>query len=152
MNVDQTAIKFNQVSLITLTVVAYLVQLPWLVGFVALVLALGTINPRMALFQQFYRHVLVPRGLLKPSLVPDDPVPHRFAQGMGATFLTLSTITLYAGLSIIGWMLAAIVVVLAAVNLISGFCAGCFMYYQLVRLGLVRERGAQASDGGSTHG
>lgn len=144
MRVDQTAIKFNQASLITLTVLAYLLQLPWLVGFVALVLALGTINPQWALFQQFYRHVLAPRGLLKPRVVPDDPAPHRFAQGVGATFLVLSTLALYANLPVVGWGLAAVVVVLAAINLFFGFCAGCFLYYQLVRVGLIRGRGARA--------
>ena len=33
-----------------------------------------------------------------------------------------------------GWALAIVVIVLAAINLIFGFCAGCFVYFQLARL------------------
>lgn len=36
-------------------------------------------------------------------------------------------------LPVVGWVLAWIVMVLAAINLFLGFCAGCFMYYQLER-------------------
>jgi hypothetical protein len=32
--------------------------------------------------------------------------------------------------------MAWVVVVLAALNLFLGFCAGCFVYYQLNRLGV----------------
>ncbi|MCA9974174.1 MAG: DUF4395 family protein, partial [Anaerolineales bacterium] len=40
------------------------------------------------------------------------------------------------GQTIIGWTLAWVVVGLAALNLFLGFCAGCFVYYQLTRLGV----------------
>lgn len=140
MRVDQNAIRFNQASLITLTLLAYLLNAPLLVGFVAVVLALGTIIPSLALFKQIYRHVVVPVGLLTPNVVPDDPTPHRFAQGVGATFLGLSTILLFAHAPLVGWGLAGLVVILAGINLFLGFCAGCFIYYQLVRFGLIRRQ------------
>lgn len=138
--VDTTAIKFNQASIITLTVLAYLVDLPWLVLFVGVVLAAGTIWPGAALFQQTYRQVLRPIGLLKPDVIDDDPAPHRFAQGLGATFLGVSSLALLALNAIpLGWGLAGLVAVLAAINLFFNFCAGCFVYYQLSRLGLIRR-------------
>lgn len=140
MRVDQNAIKFNQASLITLTVLAFLFDIPLLVGFVALVLALGTINPQFALFKQVYTRLFVPAGILTPNVIPDDPRPHRFAQGVGAVFLTLSTLALFAGAGIVGWGLAGIVVVLAGINLFLGFCAGCFIYYQLVRFDIIRPQ------------
>lgn len=138
--VDTTAIKFNQASIITLTVLAYLVDLPWLVLFVGVVLAAGTIWPGAALFQQTYRQVLRPIGLLKPHVIDDDPAPHRFAQGLGATFLGVSSLALLALNAIpLGWGLAGLVAALAAINLFFNFCAGCFVYYQLSRLGLIRR-------------
>lgn len=140
MQVDQNAIKFNQASLITLTVLAFLFDIPLLVGFVALVLALGTVNPRLALFKQVYTRMFVPAGILTPNVIPDDPRPHRFSQGVGAVFLTLSTITLFSGAGIVGWGLAGIVVALAGINVFLGFCAGCFIYYQLVRFGIIRPQ------------
>lgn len=138
--VDTTAIKFNQASIVTFTLVAYLFDLPWLVLGVGAVLALGTLWPTGALFQQIYRQVLKPMGLLEARLIDDDPAPHRFAQGVGATFLGLSSLALLALKAIpLGWGLAGLVALLAAINLIFSFCAGCFMYYHLTRLGLVRR-------------
>jgi hypothetical protein len=138
--VDTTAIKFNQASIITFTLLAYVLDLPWLVLFVGAVLAVGSIWPGAALFQQAYRQVLKPIGLVKPHVIDDDPAPHRFAQGVGATFLGLSSLALLALNAIsLGWGLAGLVVVLAAVNLFFNFCAGCFVYYQLRRLGLIRR-------------
>jgi hypothetical protein len=138
--VDTTAIKFNQASIIAFTLLAYVLDLPWLVLFVGAVLAVGSIWPGAALFQQAYRQVLKPVGLVKPHVIDDDPAPHRFAQGVGATFLGLSSLALLALNAIsLGWGLAGLVVVLAAINLFFNFCAGCFVYYQLRRLGLIRR-------------
>jgi hypothetical protein len=138
--VDTTAIKFNQASIITLTLLAYLVDLRGLVPFVGLVLAVGTIWPGAALFQQIYRQVLKPAGLLRSHVIDDDPTPHRFAQGLGAIVLGLGSLALLIlNADVLGWGLAGLVVVLAAINLFFDFCAGCFVYYQLMRLGVIRR-------------
>jgi hypothetical protein len=138
--VDTTAIKFNQASIIVLTSLAFVFDLPWLVLFVAAVLAVGTLWPGAALFQGVYRRVLKPLGLLKPHVIDDDPAPHRFAQGLGATFLGLSSLTLLVlGHFPLAWALAGLVVALAAINLFLNFCAGCFVYLQLNRLGLIQH-------------
>ncbi|MDR7512746.1 MAG: DUF4395 family protein, partial [Armatimonadota bacterium] len=70
--------------------------------------------------------------------VPDDPAPHRFAQGVGAAVLALATVAFAAGSPAAGWTLAALVGALALLNLTRGFCAGCFLYGWLVRLGWFR--------------
>jgi len=136
--VDTTAIKFNQAGIILVVLVAFLFDLPWLVAVLAAILGLGALWPRASLFQQLYRRVLRPLGLLRPRVIDDNPVPHRFAQGMGATFLALGALLLLAvDATSAGWALAGLVAVLAAVNLFFSFCAGCFAYYQLARLGLI---------------
>jgi hypothetical protein len=71
---------------------------------------------------------------VKAEIVPDNPEPHRFAQGLGGVFVALSVVALLAQLTAVGWALAWLVVTLAALNLFLGFCAGCFVYYQLNRL------------------
>jgi len=136
--VDTTALKFNQASIIFFTLLGFLLNQPLLVLFVGLVLAVGTVFPGAALFKQVYLSLLRPRGILKPNVITDDPAPHRFAQGVGALFLLASSAALFLlpG-SAAGWLLAWIVIVLAAVNLFFNFCAGCFVYYQLDRLGLI---------------
>lgn len=133
--VDHTALKFNQACIIVLLVLAFVVDWPWLVAVVALVMLVGTVLPKAGLFKTLYASALVPAGLLKPDLVADEPQPHLFAQGVGGIFLALSTLAFVLHQPVVGWALAGIVVVLAAVNLFFGFCMGCFVYYQLARLG-----------------
>lgn len=135
--VDQTALKYNQASIISLLLLAYLLDQFWLVTFVAAVMLVGTFWPKLALFKLVYARLLKPVGLLAPHRVADQPQPHLFAQGLGGIFLLLSTAAFLLDLSLLGWLLAGIVVVLAAVNLFLGFCLGCFIYYQLARRGIV---------------
>jgi len=137
--VDRSALRANQFFIILFTIAGFVFDLPLLVMFVAAVMLVGTLSPSAALFQQVYRQVLRPVGLLKPDIHPEDPAPHRFAQGVGAAFLLAATLAFVAGASELGWVLAGIVAVLAAVNLFFGFCAGCFVYFQLTRAGLIRS-------------
>ncbi len=134
--VDQTALKVNQVFIITLLVLAFVFNAIWLVAFVAAVMLLGTAVPALSLFKRIYQHLLKPAGIAKPDVVVDNPEPHRFAQGFGGVVVTIATVALLAGLTTVGWALVGLVVVLAALNLFLGFCAGCFMYYQLGKLGV----------------
>ena len=136
MKVDQSALKFNQASIILLLVLAFLFNAAWLVAFVAAVMLVGTVWPEAGLFKQIYARGLKPAGLLKPNVVDDDPQPHLFAQGLGGIFLVLSAAALWLGASVAGWALAAMVIALAALNLFLGFCLGCFIYYQLGRVGV----------------
>jgi hypothetical protein len=122
---DRTALKVNQAAIIVLLVVAFVASVPWLVALVAAVMALGTLSPRLALFQRLYRDLLRPAGLLRPDLHAEDAAPHRFAQGMGAAVLVAASLALFAGLSALGWALVLLVVLLAAINLVFGFCASC---------------------------
>ena len=127
--VDYSALRVNQASIITLLALAFLLNQPWLVVFVAAVMWVGTLVPRAGLFKLFYKHVLKPLKVVRPAPTADDPNPHLFAQGVGALFLTLGSMALLAGASLLGWLLVGIVVALAAVNLFLGFCLGCFMYF-----------------------
>jgi hypothetical protein len=129
--VDHAALRVNQSFIIGLLALAFVLDWLWLVGFVALVMLVGTAVPQAALFKRFYRHVLRPAGLVKPDPVQDDPAPHRFAQGMGGVVVLLAALALWLGFTVVGWMLAGLVIFLAALNLFAGFCAGCFVYYQL---------------------
>ncbi len=136
--VDHNAIKFNQISLTLIAVVAYLANASWLVGILALILAAGTVSPRWEVFRIVYQRIALPLGVIRPHIVDDDPTPHRFAQGVGAAFLILSWLALVAGQPVLGWVLDLLVAALAMANVLLNFCAGCFVYYQLRRAGLIR--------------
>lgn len=134
--VDQSALKVNQAFIIGLLVLAFVLNAVWLVAFVAGVMLLGTIVPSLSLFKGIYSRVLRPAGIVKPQVIVDNPEPHRFAQGFGGVVLLAALLLLLLGATTAGWALVGLVVVLAALNLFLGFCAGCFVYYQLNKLGL----------------
>lgn len=131
--VDHSALRVNQAMIITLLIVAFVVNSPWLVALVALVMLFGTAL-RQPGFKWVYAGILKPRGLVKPFVLQDNPQPHVFAQGMGGTVLLIALAAFLLGSGVLGWALAWLVVALAALNLFVGFCAGCFVYYWLVRL------------------
>jgi hypothetical protein len=130
---DRTAVRVNQAAMVGLLLIAFLFNLTWLVLFMAAVLAVGTFDRRLALFQRIYQDVIRPSGLLKPDVRTEDAAPHRFAQGVGAAVLIAAGAALLVGLATVGWALALLVVTLAAINLVFDFCAGCFLYLQLSR-------------------
>lgn len=132
--VDHSALRTNQAFIIGLLVAAFIGQWWALVAFVGLVMLVGTAFPQAGLFKLIYARVLRPLGLIRPDVIPDNPEPHLFAQGLGGVFLAASTVSLLAGAGWLGWALAWVVIILAALNLFVGFCAGCFVYYQLNRL------------------
>lgn len=140
--VDQSALRVNQAFIIGLLILAFVLDSVWLVAFVAAVMLLGTAVPSLSLFKAVYQRGLKPAGIIKPDVIVDNPEPHRFAQGFGGVVLLGALAALFAGATTPGWVLVGIVVALAALNLFLGFCAGCFVYYQLNRLGVpgfVRE-------------
>lgn len=132
--VDHSALRTNQAFIIGLLLAAFVSESWALVAFVGLVMIIGTVFPSAGLFKLIYARIFKPLKLLKPDVIEDNPEPHLFAQGLGGAFLGGSTISLLAGLPVIGWALTWLVIVLAALNLFVGFCAGCFVYYQLNRL------------------
>lgn len=138
--------KFSQASTFVLAGLAFVLFQPVIVLITALILAISALFPQIGPYRLIYRYLLVPLHLLKPRIVEDDPAPHRFAQGIGAIFLLASTLVLFlTHATVLGWTLDLIVFALSGINLFVGFCAGCFVYYHLGRLGItprVRYQGS----------
>ncbi|MFH2115372.1 MAG: DUF4395 domain-containing protein [Spirochaetota bacterium] len=133
--VDHGALKSNQLIIITLSLIAFIADLPPVAMAVALVMAAGTMFGKPG-FLPVHVWILRPLGLVKTDLLPDNPSPHRFAQGFGSLVMLSGAVALFSGAQLAGWILVWLVIFLAAINVSAGFCAGCFMYYQLGRLGL----------------
>jgi amino acid transporter len=129
--VDQSALRTNQSFIIGLLFLSFVLDLPLGVAFVSAVMLIGTVIPQAALFKLIYLRGLKPAGIVKPDVIEDNPEPHNFSQGLGGIFTLLATLALVAGAPLIGWVLTGIVIALAALNLLAGFCVGCFIYYQL---------------------
>jgi hypothetical protein len=133
--VDHSLLKANQLAIISLNVLAFIFNQPFLAAFVALVMGLGTAL-RTPGFGFVYKNLLKPRGWLKADILDDNPEPHRFAQLLGFVFMTAGSIALFSGATILGWSLVWLVAALAALNAFGGFCVGCAAYYWLNRLHL----------------
>lgn len=134
--VDHSALRTNQAFIISFLLAGLIVGGWALIAFVCAVMLVGTVWPKAGLFKLVYSTILRPLGVVKPDVIEDNPEPHLFAQGLGGLFLLGATAALLAGATVVGWVLTWIVIILAALNLFVGFCAGCFVYYQLNRLGV----------------
>ena len=123
--VDHSALRVNQSFVVLLPVLAFIFNLPWLVGLTAVIMLIGTFLTKKPGFGLVYTALLKPTRLVTPDVIQDNREPHLFSQGMGGVFLAAATVLLYAGLPGAGWVLNWLVVALASLNLFAGFCAGC---------------------------
>ncbi len=130
--VDHSALKTNQLTIISLNILAFVLNLPVLAAFVALVMGIGSVL-KVPGFGFVYKSLLKPSGWMKPDMLDDNPEPHRFAQIVGFVFMAAGSAALFLGASELGWTLVWIVVALASLNAFGGFCVGCAVYYWLAR-------------------
>jgi len=138
--VDRNTLRTNQAFIVGLTILAFVLGTDvgmWVVLGVGLVMALGTAHEGFALFKQVHRRILKPAGILKADVHVEDPMPHQFAQAVGAVFLLAAFAALAGGAVNLGWALSWMVTALAFINLTVQFCVGCFIYLQLDRRGLL---------------
>lgn len=139
--VDRSTLKFNQGAIILLTGIAFIFNISWIIALVAIVLLTGTVFPNVGLFKVIYLHIARRYGIIKPDIIKEDNKQHIFAQGLGGVFLSISFLFLeFTNLQLIGWTLSILVLVLAFVNLTLNFCAGCFIYFQLGKLGFFTRK------------
>lgn len=149
--VDRNTLRTNQACIILLTVLAFVIGDAggrWLILFTAAVMLLGTFVPALALFKQLHQRLLKPSGVFGSDVRDEDPMPHQFAQAVGGAVLVAAFLSLAGGATVAGWALSWTVTALAFVNLTVDFCVGCFVYFQLDRLGLLppaiaADRGAR---------
>jgi hypothetical protein len=137
--VDTNALKVNQLNIIGWTIVAVVLNWPWLVAIVGISMAVGTLWPELGPFRLVYRRLLLPTGMVKPNVIDDDPAPHRFALGFGAVVVLIAAASLALGLTGAGWTLAALVALLAFINFALNYCVGCQIYFLLGRIGVLRS-------------
>ena len=124
MRTDRNQLRFNQALLVLLLPLAALLDLPWLVYLLFLLMA--SQHTPLDLMAVLKRLLRVP-----PQMVDEDPRPHRFARFLGAVFLGLASLAPLLGLKPLGYAPALLVALLAFAHLACGFCLGCFLYLHL---------------------
>jgi hypothetical protein len=124
--IDARAPRFNQVVVGTISLVAVLTGAWWLLGLLAIQLSAGlTFGRRYCLPCVAYFELIQPRfgeGEI------EDARPPRFANIVGAVFLTSATFAYAAGFTTAGTILGGMVAALALLAAATGLCVGCEMY------------------------
>lgn len=142
--IDARAPRFNQAVVGALSLVTAVTGMWGFVAALALQLIVGLrFGRKYCLACVFYFEVVQPRvgeGEL------EDARPPRFANIVGAIFLTGATVAYAAGMTILGTVLAGIVAALALLAASTGFCAGCEIYKLVARARGVRPGQAQRID------
>jgi len=135
--VDQNELRSNQVLVSGILLLAFFLSSWELVALQSGIFFIATITPRFNPYRLIYLYLLQPLGLLKPDFRTDHSEAHRFAVLLGFVMTAVASYLIINGYTQIGWSLVWLIIVLTAVAII-GWCAGCFTYYTLHRLGLSR--------------
>jgi Domain of unknown function (DUF4395) len=124
--IDSRAPRFNQATIGLLSVVAVLTGAWWLLGLLALQLAVGlTLGRRYCLPCLAYFEVVQPIFGEGPL---EDSRPPRFANMVGASVLSTATVVWMFGFETAGAVLGGLVAALALLAAVTGFCTGCEAY------------------------
>jgi hypothetical protein len=124
--IDSRAPRFNQAVIGSLSATAVVAGWWWLLALLAVQLVVGlTLGRRYCLPCLAYFELVQPvfgEGLL------EDARPPRFANMVGAGFLTVATLAYAFDAELLGAVLGGIVAVLALTASATGLCAGCEAY------------------------
>jgi uncharacterized protein DUF4395 len=137
--IDSRAPRTNQTVIGSLALLAFVLNAQWLVALLAIQFILGlALGRRWCLPCLLYFEVIQPR--IGEGRI-EDSRPPRFANQVGAAFLSVATIAFLAGAATFGWVLVLIVSTLALFSAMSGICLGCEMYVAIARArGLTLDR------------
>lgn len=136
--VNEVAARVVASGVVLLAVLALVTGSPWVLLVMALGFALRVAaGPRFSPLGRLAAQVIAPR-IAKVKLVPGPP--KRFAQTIGLAFATAATVLALLGFSTAATVLLAVLLTFAALEAFVGFCAGCFLFAQLMRVGLIPEQ------------
>lgn len=126
--IDRHGQRFGAAASAVVLTLAIALQLSVVVAAVGIALALSSaLGTRWFVFGRPWPWIRRTLRLGAPTEVEPELGP-RFAQGLGAIFITASIALLAAGVAPLAWLPAIAVAVLQAVLATTGFCLGCRLY------------------------
>jgi hypothetical protein len=136
--IDSRAPRTNQAVIGTLALVAVVTGQGWLLGLLALQLAIGlTLGRRWCLPCLLYFELIQPRFGEGPL---EDARPPHFANMLGLAFLASASALYYGGAEVAGGVFGLLVAVLALTAATTGVCTGCEVYKLTARFRGVAAR------------
>ena len=124
--IDSRAPRFNQTVIGLLAALAVVAGWWWLLAILAAQLVVG-----LAFGRRYCVPCRVYFELVQPAFGEgplEDARPPRFANMVGAAFLTAASLAFLVGADVVGVVLGALVASLALLAAVTGFCAGCEAY------------------------
>ena len=116
------AARFAQGITGVLCLEALIFQTPGVVAVAFALVVLGFIGHPWSPVGWLFRLIAPPPRELEPR------APVRFSQGLAVLFLGVACLAFLADLTVIGWILTALVMSLALLSAIFGLCVGCEIY------------------------
>lgn len=137
--VDEVNARLVAGGVVVLGLVVALAGARWLLpvvfaGFVLRVLS----GPRFSPLALLMTRVVRPR-LTSVHERPTPGPPKRFAQAIGATLTGVATLLWLTGAGGAAEVLVWVLVLFATLESVVGFCAGCFLFRQLMRAGVIPQ-------------
>ncbi len=132
MTLDPRGPRFAAAVTTVVLVVVLATGSGWLALAQAVVFAVTAYDPRRGPYPLLYRGLVAPR--LPVTTAREDAAPVRFAQLVGAVFLTVAAIGYLSGASVVGTVFAALGLTAAFLNAAFGLCLGCEAYLTFRRL------------------
>lgn len=127
-NIDPIGQRFGAGVSALLFVVSFATRQYWLAALVGLNLlvasAFGT-----RLFLPGRPWPLVRKTLRLGPTEPEHEYPPRFAQALGGVFVAVSSLAYVLGLTVVSWVLVALVAGLQTLLAATGYCLGCKLYF-----------------------
>ncbi len=135
--VNDKAARVVAAGVVAVALVALVSGWLWLSAVLALGFALRVAwGPRFSPLGQLATRLVAPR-LGVPRLVAGPP--KRFAQTVGLALTTIAALALALGAPVVTAGLLGVLLLFATLESALGFCAGCWVFGRLIRLGLVPE-------------
>ena len=110
-------------------------QNPATLMVLALIFLLSGTVRAVSPFSMLYHYIVKPTGLIKSDYRLDNIQPHKFGQLVGVMTVAIAVAFIQFGYPMIGWGVIMVLIALIVVSY-AGWYIGCFIYYQLNRLGL----------------
>lgn len=137
--VNEVAARLVAGMVMVLTLTIILTNMYWLIfllayGFLARVLT----GPKLSPMGLLATRVLVPMLGNRKKMVAGPP--KRFAQSIGLLFSVTALLMIYGfALPDVAEGVMIVLVIFAAMESLLGFCAGCFVFGYLIKLGMIPE-------------
>lgn len=133
---DANEIRFGQFLVVTNVTTAYVLNRWELIAAQCCIFVLMVLSPKMTdVYKWIYHGFIKPIGLLKPDMRIDNIEAYRFANMIGIFVSGTASYLLYSGYETIGWSIVWVMISLGSLAVL-GWCAGCFVYYMLQKMGI----------------